>query len=239
MSLLIKRLRHSPIFLFAVAVMFVASSLPMPVSARPSLVLADGRTSISLSAEFYAGLAARSVSMGTIGEATLRGGIAGFPITGGVIDLQNARGEINHTGGLSLASSTNRIEFFSLNIESGAPIPNFSFDPNGEISITDLAAAPLVVFITGLVTVNGDFLGRVPIFEFTLTDVSFPLQFKPYNPFVSTGIGVKLSPSAAQLFNSVFGGSAFTPGLNMGQASIFAYSQAAHSRTTVSNRMIR
>jgi hypothetical protein len=189
--------------LFLIATMFTAT-----ITAAPTENLSDGKTSVTLSADFFAALGALGLSAGTVGAGTLRGGAASFPITGGSIDLANAKAEINHTGGLSLSKGTTRVELTSFNIDT-------------------LGSGPV---LTGLVTVNGDLLGRVPLFTLELPQLTLPLQLQAFKTLIIPNVKVKLSPEAAGALNSVFGVTAFTDGFNIGTAYVFGLASPQRRR---------
>ncbi|MDX2040917.1 MAG: hypothetical protein SF097_06695 [Acidobacteriota bacterium] len=182
------------------AMLLLVGSLAPTVSAAPTALLTDGKTTVTLSNDFLGALVALRLSAGTVGEGTLRSGVASFPVTGGALDLATAKGEINHTGGLVLAAGSTRVELLSFNI-----------DTSGSRTV-----------LTGLVTVNGDFVGRLPLFDLTLPAVTLPLQPQAFNNLFLPGVKVALSAEAAQALNTVFGVTAFTEGFNIGTASLFA-----------------
>lgn len=206
-------MRTRKFFSFAMAVLLAAAGMVSPASARPSVNLGGGQTRVFLSNDFVGALGALNLSAGAIGNGFLLGGVAGFPIVGGVLDLQNAKGEINHSGGLFLATRTTRVELSSFNIETSG-------------------AAPI---LTGLVTVNGDFVGRIPLFRLELPALTLPIQPQAFGTVFIPGVKVTLAPEAAAALNSVFNVTAFTAGFNIGMAQVFALS-AHTSRGLFLNR---
>ncbi|MFN0109614.1 MAG: hypothetical protein ACKVZH_12230 [Blastocatellia bacterium] len=182
------------------AMLLLVGSLAPSISATPTALLTDGKTTVTLSNDFLGALVALKLSAGTVGEGTLRSGVASFPVTGGALDLATAKGEINHTGGLVLAAGSTRVELLSFNI-----------DTSGSRTV-----------LTGLVTVNGDFVGRLPLFDLTLPAVTLPLQPQAFNNLFLPGVKVTLSAEAAGALNTVFGVTAFTQGFSIGTASLFA-----------------
>lgn len=183
-----------------VAALLILGSLTPSISAAPTALLTDGKTTVTLSNDFLAAVVALRLSAGTTGEGTLRSGVASFPVTGGALDLATAKGEINHTGGLVLSAGTTRVELLSFNIDTSTSR----------------------TVLTGLVTVNGDFVGRLPLFDLTLPTLTLPLQPQAFNNLFIPGVKVTLSAEAAQALNTVFGVTAFTQGFNIGTASVFA-----------------
>lgn len=188
-----------------VAALLLMGSLSTSISAAPTALLTDGKTSVSLSNDFLGALVALRLSAGTVGDATLRSGVASFPVTGGALDLATAKGEINHTGGLFLAAGSTRVELLSFNI-----------DTSGTRTV-----------LTGLVTANGNFVGRVPLFDLTLPAVTLPLQPQAFGNLFLPGVRLTLSSEAAAALNSIFGVTAFAQGFNIGTASLFAVTTAS------------
>ncbi|HMD42020.1 MAG TPA: hypothetical protein VKH45_03000 [Candidatus Acidoferrum sp.] len=65
-----------------------------------------GQTSVALSSVFVSALHTLGLTPGVVRPSNLGDGKVAFPITGGAIDLQTARGEISHSGGLTLTSGS-------------------------------------------------------------------------------------------------------------------------------------
>ena len=75
------------------AALLLVGSLAPTMSAAPTALLTDGKTTVTLSNDFLAALVALRLSAGTVGEGTLRSGVASFPVTGGALDLATAKGD--------------------------------------------------------------------------------------------------------------------------------------------------
>jgi len=78
--------------------------------------------------------------------------------------------------------------------------------------------------LTGLVTVNGDFVGRIPLSWLELPVLTLPIQTRAFGSVDVPGVKVTLAPEAAQALNAVFKVSAFAPGFSTGTAQVFAIS---------------
>jgi hypothetical protein len=187
---------------YAMALLLLTPALSGAASARPSIIFGSGQTRVSLSNDFVVALGALNLSVGSVGNGYALGTVAVFPVTGGVLDLQNAKGEINHSGGLFLATQSTRVELSSFNIETSGATP----------------------VLTGLVSVNGDFVGRIPLFRLELPALTLPLQSQPFGVVFIPGVKVTLAPEAAQALNSVFNVTAFAAGFNIGTAQVSATS---------------
>jgi len=186
----------------AVAVLALTALISSSVLAGPSVLLNEGRTSVTLSSDFIGALGALQLTAGAVGAGSLRSGVASFPITGGALDLANAKAEINHSGGLVLATNTTRVQLLSFNIDTTGATP----------------------VLTGLVTVNGDVVGRLPLFTLGLPALTLPLQPAAFGTIFLPGVQVRLSAEAATALNSIFGVNAFVEGFNIGTASVFGVS---------------
>lgn len=186
----------------AVPLMAVSMILtPLSAVAQNSRTAEGGRTTVALSAGFVSALGELGVTPGTINPTELEEGKVNFPITSGVVDLDTAKIQLLHSGGLTLKAGATKVTLSSFIID-------------------DTASAPA---ISGLVTVDGKLLGRLPLFDLVLpSGITLPL--KPvYGRLVLSGVGVNLDPVAATALNSVFAVSAFKRGFNIGTARVVAY----------------
>lgn len=170
--------------------------------AAQTVPVASGRTSVTLSTEFLGALTALQVRPGVIGQGRLVGTVASFPITQGSVDATNARGEIFHTGGLSLeAGTTTRVQLLNFTIETTHNIP----------------------VLTGLVVVNNAVVGRLPLFALRLpANLTLPLAPRGGAVVDLNGVGITLGRDAAEALNGVFRVTAFTAGFNIGTANVRA-----------------
>ncbi len=168
----------------------------------------SGKTSVTLSAGFVSALQSLRVTPGTIGPTKISGGVAGFPVVAGALDLNNAKGEILHSGGLTLANSAKRVRLQSYIIDTTGVSP----------------------VITGIVTVNGVILGRIPLFNLQLPS-GLKLPLKPSGDVLTLkGVGVTLNAGAAKALNMVFNVSAFQGGLKIGTANVSAVVNADNGK---------
>lgn len=158
-----------------------------------------GRTSVALSSDFLGAVTALNVNVSMVGEGRLRDGAVSFPITEGAIALNNAKGEIQHAGGITLAAGNTRVHLLNYTIDTAGGTP----------------------VLTGLVIANEEVLGRVPLFNLILpNDFRTPVR-APFGRFLElNNIRVTLTSQAAGALNGAFGISAFTPGFLIGTASV-------------------
>ncbi len=156
-----------------------------------------GSTTVTLSPDFAGALGSLGVTAIATAPGTLSVGILRFPITTGVFDDQSGRFEFMHSGALALIAGDTRVELL-----------HFTIDGLGD----DLV-------LTGLVSVNGSVVGRLPLFRLmpnpgTEPNVGFFLSIP--------SVGVTLSKEAADALNGVFNVAAFVEGFPIGTAAILA-----------------
>ena len=159
----------------------------------------SGRTSVKLSEEFIGALTSLGVTAGVVDPSRVYGGSVTFPVTGGAVDLATARGEIAHSGGLTLSAGGTEVR-----------LQSFTIDTTG--------SAPV---LTGLVVVNDGLLGRVPLFDLQLpSGITLPLKPSENGKLRINDVGVTPTSVAADALNGIFGVTAFTPGFNIGTANV-------------------
>jgi hypothetical protein len=166
-------------------------------TAQKTETIEGGRTTVTLASSFVSALGGLGVTPGTVSPTRLIDGTVNFPITGGAIDLDTAASQILHSGGLTLTAGQTKVTLQSF--------------------IIDTTTAPV---ITGLVSVNGKLVGRLPLFDLALpTGITLPL--KPHDgQLVLKGVGVTLNSTAAGALNSVFHVTAFKGGFGIGTAKV-------------------
>lgn len=170
-------------------------------SAAPTLAARGGNTSVELAPSFLAALTSLGVAPGPVFpgriEAETQGVFARFPITTGAIDAGTVKAEIDHSGGLSLTAGKTRVE-----------LTDFIIDLTG--------TAPV---LTGLVTVDGNLLTRLPLFDLNLSSSTV----KAREPRVNvSNVAVTLDAGAASALNGVFHITALSGGLSIGTATVRA-----------------
>ena len=166
-------------------------------SAQKTETIESGRTTVAFASGFVSALGSLGVTPGTVSPTRLHHGTVNFPVTGGAIDLDSAASQILHSGGLTLTAGQTDVTLQSFIIDTtGTPV------------------------ITGLVSVNGKLLGRLPLFDLALpSGITLPL--KPYDgQIILKGVGVTLDSTAAGALNSVFHVSAFKGGFGIGTAKV-------------------
>ena len=166
------------------------------VSAQKTATIDGGRTTVTLASGFVSALQGLSVTPGTVSPTRLRDGMVNFPVTGGAIDLDTAAGQVLHSGGLTFTAGQTKVTLQSFIIDTTTKMP----------------------MISGLVSVDGKLLGRLPLFDLALpSGVTVPL--KPYDGQIKLkGVAVTLDAAAATALNNVYHVSAFRAGFSIGTA---------------------
>lgn len=187
----------SPLSLAAPIMALAMLVSPNNASAQKTETIEGGRTTVALASGFVSALESLGVTPGAVSPTRFRNGTVNFPVTGGAIDLDTAASQILHSGGLTLTAGQTTVTLQSF--------------------IIDTTSVPV---ITGLVSVNGKLLGRLPLFDLGLpSGITLPL--KVYDgQIVLKGVGVTLDSTAAGTLNGVFHVSAFKGGFGIGTAKV-------------------
>ena len=156
----------------------------------------NGGTTVQFSNEFTGALNALQIGVGRITPGPIIRRSATFPITSGSVELDTLRGEILHSGGLRLYRG-----------ETVVKLESFIIDTTGD-----------GIVITGLVSANGNVVGRIPLFDLTLP--AGDSIFAGVSRVVINGVAVTLRPEAAAALNAVFETEAFAAGFPIGTASV-------------------
>jgi hypothetical protein len=205
--------------------------------AAPTARLVGGQTSVELDTELVEALTALEVTPSAIGPATLdpETGRATFPIAAGAGDLGTLAAEILHTGGLSLTATAdmepsvrtqpppdaaNGDDNGETNQQTEVELLNFIIETNGGNDANgENGANGSNAVLTALAVVNGDLVGRIPLFDLTLT--SEP-AVGPFGVIVLEGVEATLNPDAAETLNRIFGVETFQGGLAVATALVVA-----------------
>ncbi len=180
-----------------------ALGLASLASARTfKLVPTASQTSVVLSPGFVGALGTLGVTPGglELGNLAVTGGVATatFRIPSGRFDAQTLGLQILHTGGLTLRAGSTTVVLSDFIIE------NFAAGPR----------------LTGLVKVNENIVGRVPLFTLTLAGLPDVQPFNDNSGTISIGARLTLTQVAATALNGIFGVSAFTGGFVIGDATV-------------------
>jgi len=181
------------------AASLVAAALTLSATcaqAQGIYIVQGGRTTVTLSDTFLADLTTLKVTPTTIYGSQLFENKVFFPITSGEINLANAAGQIEHSGGITLTAGTKEIRLSS-----------FILTTTGEQS-----------YITALAIANGKLVGRINLFDVELSS-ELKLPLVPENgDFFLSGDKLNLDPAGAAALNDAFGVKTFEDNLYVGYA---------------------
>jgi Htaa len=179
------------IFSLAVLVAAAATLLVAP-AAGAKVRLAGGATTLKLATGTAQALADNGVSVTPLNPAKVRRGAVAFPITGGSIDPANARGRIDHSGGLALRAGGTRVALRSFRVHVGAKRAILTARAGGDrLTVLSLSLARAKVTRNGLGT-------------------------------TVRGVRAVLSGQAARALNAAFDTSVFAKGLPIGRVAVRA-----------------
>ena len=195
MNLAIKRLAHAA-DVVGVGILLSIST----AQAQKTYSVESGRTTVTLADSFVSALKSLDVTPGTVSPTEMKDGRVNFPITGGAIDLDSGRGQLLHSGGLTLTAGKTEVKLQSFIIDStgGEPV------------------------ITGLVVEDGKLVGRVPLFKIYYPDgLSLPLK-PDHGVLKGDNLGLSLTSTAASALNAAFHVTALSAGFDVGTADVEA-----------------
>lgn len=190
---------RSPRF-FPLALAFTTIFATAAVRAAPTVNTYVGSTTVALSPVLLNALGSLHVTPSRQFPGELSGATARFPIPTGQIDLASLHGEIVHSGGLNLKAGNTTVT-----------LSDFVIDTTG--------SAPV---LTGLVSVNGDVVVRLPLFNIALTQTPAIKNYGVAGQVIISGAALSLTSQAASALNQAFGVTAFSQGIPIGTATINA-----------------
>ena len=158
--------------------------------------LFTGRTEVELSADFVGALGSLQIAPNSVFPARLKRGTVTFPITDATLETATLKGEIIHSGGLTLTKKGTVVK-----------LKSFIIDTTGES-----------IILTGLVSANGQVVGRIPLFDLQLTSNLGPISI--FRSVSLSNVLVTLRPEAAEALNAVFETEAFVAGFDIGVANV-------------------
>ncbi|NJO66529.1 MAG: hypothetical protein HC832_03120 [Leptolyngbyaceae cyanobacterium RM1_405_57] len=159
-----------------------------------------GTTSVTFSTALVDALGALGVQASGFGETGIEDGVATFAITGGAADLNDTQVEIIHTGGLTFSTANTTVNLTDFVISNLGERPN----------------------LTGLVTVNGELLARLPLFNLNIGEIGSTSADNLVNLDLQN-VQVTLTDTAAGALNQAFTVNAFQPDFAIGTALVDAF----------------
>lgn len=176
--------------------------LSVNATAQRAVTAYSGATDVTLSSTLLTSLTSLGVKVGYDHPAMVSGGTATFPLVTGVIDLNTSAGSLLHSGALTFDAISDatkvRLQAFVISTASKPPV------------------------LSAVVVVNNAVWGRYNVFDLTLpAGTTLPLKASG-NTLMLKGVKLTLDPSMSTMLNKVYGVSQFTPGFDVGTASVTA-----------------
>jgi hypothetical protein len=170
-------------------------------SAQNTQTVSNGTTTLTFATGLVSAINGAGISLGTVSPSQFHSNnsYVTFPEIGGAIDLDTGGAQIIHSGGLTVTAGATKVvlQSFIIDTTTGTPV------------------------VTGLVSVNGTLLGRLPIFDLSLSSaITLPLTTNRFGQFTISGVSVTLDSAIAGLLNSTLGNPGLTGGLPIGTATI-------------------
>ena len=180
----------------------LSALLPVYATAQRAATVYSGATDVTLSSTLTSSLSSLGVKVGYDHPAMVSGATATFPLVTGVIDLNTSAGTLLHSGALIFDAQSNstkvRLQAFVISTASKPPV------------------------LSAEVVVNNAVWGRYNVFDLMLP-AGTTLPLKPTgNTLWLKGVKLTLDPSMSAMLNKVYGVSQFTPGFDVGTATVTA-----------------
>ncbi len=180
-------------------------------TAAPTASVGGGATTIRLSRAFLTTLTSSGVQLSKVEESTLTRNSIVCPVIEGILDQADARGEIEHSGGIRFSKNRGIVRLTNFILDTGATTP-----VDGEQTPPDDGATGPVV--TADIVVNNSFVSRQPVFNAVLPPLSLPLP-RGQRTLSIRPIALTLTPEAATVLNEALSTSSFVEGAPVGRAS--------------------
>lgn len=171
-------------------------------------VQGGGTTTITFASGLVSTMNGLGITLGTVSPAGLHSSnsYVTFPVTGGAIDLDTGATQVLHSGGLILTAGPTQVivQSFIIDTTTGTPV------------------------MTGLVSLNGTLIGRLPIFDLSPTSpITLPITPTSRGQVTVTGINVTLDSTVAGFINSTLGNPGLAGGFAIGTATVNATVKAS------------
>jgi hypothetical protein len=208
-----------PILLSAMA-LFSTTSI---ANAEPTASIGGGATTIRLSRAFLTTLATSGFQISKVEESTTNRNSIICPVIEGILDQADARGEIQHSGGIRFSKNRTIVRLANFTIDTGATsqVDDGANPPENGVS------APVV---TADVVVNNSYVSRQPIFNAVLPDLTLPLP-NGLRSLSIRPIALTLTSEGANVLNEAFKSSVFVADSSVGRASTLLTFGRSNQRT--------
>lgn len=178
--------------ILALVAIVAALLVAAPAASAAKVRLGGGATTLKLNPGTAQALTDAGARVAPVRPAKVRGGGIAFPITGGALDTANARGRIDHSGGLAFRAGGKRVVIKNFRVHVGARRAILTAQAGGDrLTVLSLNLAKAKVSRRGF-------------------------------GFKVTGVRAVLAGQAAKALNAAFGVDLFSRGLPIGKVSVRA-----------------
>jgi len=188
----------APILAFA---MLVSTNI---ASAQKTNTVQYGTTTVTFASTLIPTMNSLGLTLGPVSPSNIRNGVVSFSANSGAIDLVSGAAQVLHSGGLTVTAGQTVITLqgFIVDTTAGTPV------------------------ITGLVSLNGTLIGRLPIFDLVIPGgLIVPLTPTRNGQLNIASINVTLDSTMAGILNTTFSSlnSPFSGGDPIGTATVSVY----------------
>jgi hypothetical protein len=175
----------------------LAIGIAQSATAQSNTSIGSGVTTLRFAPSFESSVATSGLTLGAVDESNVLQGLFLFPVVEGVLDLDNARGEVIHGGGFQLAGPNLNVTFMNLIVDTTGATP----------------------YVTADLVVNNAMVLRIPILDAILPPLTLPLDARDGTIEIPS-TSVTLRPEAADILNRILASSTFAAGQSVGVAEM-------------------
>ena len=183
---------------YAIALAFTLSvALVQPSFAQSLTPIGSGITTLRFSPTFESSLTTSGLAPGAVGESSLLDGLFIFPVVEGAIDIDTARADIMHGGGVELIGQNLNVTFINLIVDTTSAAPQVTAD----------------------LVVNNALVVRIPLFDVQLPPLTLPLDTRSGRVSIPA-TAVTLRSEAAEILNRILAATNFSGGQPVGTSEM-------------------
>ena len=183
---------------YAIALAFTLSvALVKPSLAQSLTPIGSGVTTLRFTPTFESSLTTSGLAPGAVEESSLLDGLFIFPVVEGAIDIDTARADIMHGGGVELLGQSLNVTFINLIVDTTSAAPQVTAD----------------------LVVNNALVVRIPLFDVQLPPLTLPLDTRSGRVSIPATT-VTLRSEAAEILNRILATTNFTGGQPVGTSEM-------------------
>ena len=183
---------------YAIALAFTLSvALVKPSLAQSLTPIGSGVTTLRFTPTFESSLTTSGLAPGAVEESSLLDGLFIFPVVEGAIDIDTARADIMHGGGVELLGQNVTVTFINFIVDTTSAAPQVTAD----------------------LVVNNALVVRIPLFDVQLPPLTLPLDTRSGRVSIPA-TAVTLRSEAAEILNRILATTNFTGGQPVGTSEM-------------------